>query len=272
MLNHCHSPVIYHDTDLFAILLAFSLIFSYYMYDKIIKEKGACPSMAGEHVLIIDDDLSVLRLLEKVMTSNQLIPSFARNGEEALICVQTHTFDLILLDINMGGMDGFQFLETIRQKNISTPVIIVSGRNEDYDTLYGLELGADDYITKPFNPVVLGAKVKALIRRSKQSAAPTSSVIKAGPFQFDKATLKLRKYGTEIPLSSKETMMFSFFLEHAGQVFSKEQLYQQIWGDWGVDDNTIMVHINHLRNKIEDNPKNPRHIVTVWGLGYKFIV
>lgn len=228
--------------------------------------------MAEEHVLIIDDDPTVQRLLEKVMTSNQLIPSVAGSGEAALDQVRAHTFDLILLDINMGGMDGFHFLEAIRQRNISTPVIIVSGRNEDYDTLYGLELGADDYITKPFNPVVLGAKVKAMIRRNKQSSNLSSSVVKAGPFQFDKTTLKLRKDGKEIPLSSKETMMISFFLEHIGQVFSKEQLYQQIWGDWEVDDNTIMVHINHLRNKIEDNPKTPQYIVTVWGLGYKFVI
>ena len=207
--------------------------------------------MAEEHVLIIDDDPTVQRLLEKVMTSNQLIPSVVGSGEAALDQVRAHTFDLILLDINMGG---------------------ISGRNEDYDTLYGLELGADDYITKPFNPVVLGAKVKAMIRRNKQSSSLSSSVAKAGPFQFDKTTLKLRKDGKEIPLSSKETMMISFFLEHIGQVFSKEQLYQQIWGDWEVDDNTIMVHINHLRNKIEDNPKTPQYIVTVWGLGYKFVI
>ena len=228
--------------------------------------------MAEEHVLIIDDDPTVQRLLEKVMTSNQLIPSVVGSGEAALDQVRAHTFDLILLDINMGGIDGFHFLEAIRQRNISTPVIIVSGRNEDYDTLYGLELGADDYITKPFNPVVLGAKVKAMIRRNKQSSSLSSSVAKAGPFPFDKTTLKLRKDGKEIPLSSKETMMISFFLEHIGQVFSKEQLYQQIWGDWEVDDNTIMVHINHLRNKIEDNPKTPQYIVTVWGLGYKFVI
>ena len=228
--------------------------------------------MAEEHVLIIDDDPTVQRLLEKVMTSNQLIRSVVGSGEAALDQVRAHTFDLILLDINMGGIDGFHFLEAIRQRNISTPVIIVSGRNEDYDTLYGLELGADDYITKPFNPVVLGAKVKAMIRRNKQSSSLSSSVAKAGPFQFDKTTLKLRKDGKEIPLSSKETMMISFFLEHIGQVISKEQLYQQIWGDWEVDANTNMVHINHLRNKIEDNPKTPQYIVTVWGLGYKFVI
>ena len=111
-----------------------------------------------------------------------------------------------------------------------------------------------------------------MIRRNRQLLCQSASVVKAGPFVFDKTTLKLKKNGEEIFLSSKETMMLSFFLEHIGQVFSKEQLYQQIWGDWGVDDNTIMVHINHLRGKIEDNPKAPQHILTVWGLGYKFVV
>lgn len=228
--------------------------------------------MAAEQVLIIDDDPTIQRLLEKVMHSNQLKSRTAGSGEEALTMIQKDQFDLILLDITMGGMDGFQFLEKIRGRNIATPVIIVSGKNEEYDTLYGLELGADDYITKPFNPVVLGAKVKAMIRRNNQLLCQSASVVWAGPFVFDKTTLKLKKNGQEIFLSSKETMMFSFFLEHIGQVFSKEQLYQQIWGDWGVDDNTIMVHINHLRNKIEDKPKDPQHIVTVWGLGYKFVV
>ncbi|WP_434310389.1 response regulator transcription factor [Hominifimenecus sp. rT4P-3] len=228
--------------------------------------------MAAEQVLIIDDDPMVRRLLEKVMTSNQLKSLSASSGEEALLLVRREPFDLILLDVTMRGMDGFQFLEQIRRQGIDTPVIIVSGKNEEYDTLYGLELGADDYITKPFNPVVLGAKVKAMIRRSHQLSKQTSSQITAGPFVFDKATLKLKKNGKEIFLSSKETMMFSFFLEHIGQVFSKEQLYQQIWGDWSVDDNTIMVHINHLRRKIEDNPKAPKHILTVWGLGYKFVI
>ena len=228
--------------------------------------------MAWENVLIIDDDPVIQRLLEKVLVSNQLKTRTAGSGEEALQILRTTQFALILLDITMGGMDGFQFLERIRHQNIATPVIIVSGKNEEYDTLYGLELGADDYITKPFNPVVLGAKVKAMIRRNALLLTQSGAIIKAGPFTFDKSTLKLKKGEQEIFLSSKETMLFSYFLDHIGHVFSKEQLYQQIWGDWGVDDNTIMVHINHLRAKIEDNPKDPKHIITLRGLGYKFIV
>ncbi|MCJ7834187.1 response regulator transcription factor [Cuneatibacter sp. NSJ-177] len=228
--------------------------------------------MACETVLIVDDDPVIQRLLGKVLTSNQLKSEAVSSGEEALFALRRRTYDLILLDITMGGMDGFQFLEKIRRSRNLTPVIIVSGKNEDYDTLYGLELGADDYITKPFNPVVLGAKVKAMIRRNEILQSQSGTLIEAGPFSFDRTTLRAKKEGQEILLSSKETLLFSFFLEHIGQVFSKEQLYRQIWGDWGVDENTVMVHINHLRGKIEENPKDPRHILTVRGLGYKFVV
>lgn len=227
--------------------------------------------MAGEKVLIIDDDPSIRRLLEKVMASNQLETRTAASGEEALEAVRRESYALLLLDITMGGMDGFEFLKRIRRQNISTPVIIVSGKNEDYDTLYGLELGADDYITKPFNPVVLGAKVKAMIRRNNLLMTQTGSQLTAGPFTFDRSTMKLMKEGKEIFLSSKETMLMLLFLEHVGQVFSKDQIYQHVWGDWGVDENTVMVHISHLRNKIEDTPGDPRHIITMRGLGYKFL-
>ncbi|MCD8054572.1 MAG: response regulator transcription factor [Lachnospiraceae bacterium] len=224
-----------------------------------------------EKVLIVDDDPSIQRLLKKVMLSNQLAADVAGSAEQALAMLRTTTYALILMDITMEGMDGFEAVEQIRAARNMTPIIIVSGKNEDYDTLYGLELGADDYVTKPFNPVILGAKVKALIRRNEQAQSSSSRFLAAGPFRFNKSTLRLQKNGEEIPLSSKETRLMAFFLEHPGQVFSKGQIYQQVWNDDFVDENTVTVHINHLRAKIEDTPKNPRHLITVWGLGYKFI-
>ena len=120
-------------------------------------------------VLIVDDDAAVLALLNKVIRSNGLLADCVASAEEALDLLATKEYDLILMDVNMHGMDGFTAVETIRDRGIKTPIIIVSGRKEDFDTLYGLDIGADDYITKPFNPVTLGAKVKALIRRSRDA-------------------------------------------------------------------------------------------------------
>ncbi|MBQ6361214.1 MAG: response regulator transcription factor [Lachnospiraceae bacterium] len=223
-------------------------------------------------VLIVDDDPSIQRLLKKVLRSNDLETDIAGSAEEALRLLKKNKYALVLMDINMDGMDGFEAVETIRGRGDNTPVIIVSGRNEDYDALYGLGLGADDYVTKPFNPIILGAKVKALIRRNEQMAVSSGNNLMQGPFRFEKNTLRLFKNEKEILLSSKETRLMAFFLEHPGQVFSKEQLYRQVWNDDLIDENSVTVHINHLRGKIEADPRNPVHIVTVWGLGYKLIV
>lgn len=224
-----------------------------------------------ERVLIVDDDPAIQKLLEKVMRSNGLESRVASSGETALQILSEETFDLVLLDVMMGdGIDGFQVVERLRRRQNPTPVIILSAKNEDFDTLYGLELGADDYVTKPFNPVVLGAKVKAMIRRSQNIMGKQAHQICVGPFQLNLSTMKFYKSGAEIILSSKEIALMSFFMKHMGQVFSKDQLYRQIWGETITDPNTIMVYINHLRSKIEDDPKNPSYIKTVWGLGYKF--
>lgn len=227
--------------------------------------------MAEEKVLVVDDDPSIQRLLKKILMSNQLTCDIAGSGAEALNLASNNLYSVILLDITMDGMDGFEVIEVLRSRGITTPIIVVSGKSEDFDQLYGLELGADDYITKPFNPVVLGAKVKAVIRRNSRSASGSVSMLTRGPFVFNKSTLHLSKNGTDIPLSSKETQLMAFFMDHPGQVFSKSQLYQQVWNEIIPDENTVTVHINHLRAKLEDNPKAPRYIVTVWGLGYKFV-
>lgn len=224
----------------------------------------------SDTVLIVDDDPSIRRLLQKVMHSNQLASDTAISAEEALRKLRSGSYSLILMDITMEGMDGFTAVEQIRAAGNNTPIIIVSGKSEDYDTLYGLELGADDYVTKPFNPVILGAKVKALIRRSAQ-AASAGEVRAIGPFRFNRLTLTLTKNDEPVLLSSKETRLMAYFMEHPGQVFSKAQLYRQVWGDDFVDENTVTVHINHLRGKIEDNPRQPQYLQTVWGLGYKFV-
>ena len=223
-------------------------------------------------VLIVDDDEAVRTTLYKVIRSNGLDAEMASGGGQALDLISKTHYDLILLDVNMPGMDGFTLVQKLRSRGIKTPIIIVSGRKEDYDTLYGLDIGADDYVTKPFNPIVLGAKVKALIRRSKGSLHGADAVTLAGPFRYNSTTLRFYKNGTEIVLSSKENAIMKLFMDNINRIFPKEMIYSMVWGEAIVDENAVMVYINRLRQKVEDDPASPKFIQTVRGLGYRFVV
>lgn len=226
----------------------------------------------ADTVLIVDDDQAVLTVLCKVVRSNGIEAVTASSAEQALSLMDGNTYDLVLMDINMHGLDGFQAVQAIRGRGIKTPIIIVSARGEDYDTIYGLDIGADDYVTKPFNPVTLGAKIKALIRRSRGQLPGADSVISAGPFQYNTSTLRFYKDGVEIPLSSKENAMMKLFIDNVNRIFSKDMIYDLIWGEAIIDENAIMVYINRLRQKIEHDPAKPRYIQTIRGLGYRFVV
>ena len=225
-----------------------------------------------ERVLIVDDDEAVRTMLYKVIRSNGMDAVVCASGAEALKQIQKTVFDLILLDVNMPGMDGFQVVQNLRSQKVHTPIIIVSGRQEDYDTLYGLDIGADDYVTKPFNPVVLGAKAKALIRRSRAARPDSQAMLTAGPFRYNTTTLRFYKHEEEIVLSSKENAIMKLFMDNINRIFPKDMIYELIWGETIIDENAIMVYINRLRQKIEDDPAKPKYIQTVRGLGYRFVV
>ena len=227
----------------------------------------------ADKVLVIDDDKAILRMLHKALKSNGIENDLAISGEAALDLLESNQYDLILLDINMRGINGFEVIQRIRSKGLTTPVMVVSGRKEDQDALYGLEIGADDYIIKPFNPVTLVAKAKALIRRSRErSPQSVNNIIEAGPFTYNTSTLRFYKNGEEIPLSAKENSMIKLFIDNVDHIFSKDMIYSVIWGDTIIDENAIMVYVNRLRQKIEDDPSNPRYLITVRGLGYRFTV
>jgi DNA-binding response OmpR family regulator len=228
--------------------------------------------MMADKVLIVDDDKSVIDILYKVIRSNGIEADLAHSGEEALVMAGSSSYDLILLDINMHGIDGFEVIRTLRERGYTTPIIVVSGRKEDYDMIFGLDIGADDYITKPFNPVTLGAKVKAMLRRSKGSLQGRENTIEAGPFVYNTSTLRLYKNGQELNLTSKENAMMKLFLDNVNSIFSKDMIYEMIWGDSIIDENAIMVYINRLRQKIEDDPSHPAFIQNVRGLGYRFVI
>lgn len=226
--------------------------------------------MARFKILVVDDEKLVRRTISRVLESEGMSIAEAANGLDAVRMAQAQSFDLIILDIIMEGMDGFQVIHQLRSCGILTPVFILSGRQADNDKVFALGIGADDYITKPFSPSVLCAKVKACLRRMELSGQNRGGVLSAGPFCYFTDEMRLLKNGAEIPLSSKESFLMKYFLTNRGKVLTREQIYSSIWGNSVVDDNTIMVHIRRLRTKIEDDPNQPAYLRTVRGVGYQF--
>ena len=172
----------------------------------------------------------------------------------------------------MPKKDGITLVKEIRAINTEIPIIFLTAKNMKDDILEGFKAGADDYITKPFRPLVLGAKAKALIRRNKNLVLEGNQMLESGPFSYDTATMRFYKNGEELILSSKESALLLLFMKHPQQVFTKDMIYEHVWGNTiAVDDNAIMVYINRLRGKIEDDRQNPQHILTLRGLGYRFV-
>lgn len=222
-------------------------------------------------ILICDDDRDIVSALDIYLTSEGYQTLHAYDGLEAIRMVEQNDVDLILMDVMMPNLDGIRATAKLREsKNV--PIILLTAKSEDSDKVLGLNIGADDYVTKPFNPVTLGAKVKALIRRSRNHLPGVDSVIAAGPFQYNTSTLRFYKNGREILLSSKENAMMKLFIDNVNRIFSKDMLYDLIWGEAIIDENAIMVYVNRLRQKIEEDPSNPKYIQTVRGLGYRFVV
>ena len=220
-------------------------------------------------VLITDADAGSRTVLGRALRAGMMQTEAAASGEEALDRLARAEYDLLILGIDLPGIDGFHVIQTVRRRGSRIPIMVVSSHDEDYEQLYALDLGADDYITKPFNPVILAAKAKALIRRSR--GLPLEEVITAGPFSYNSGTLRFYKNGDEIVLSSKENAMMKLFMDNVDRIFSRSRLYDLIWGGNIVDENTVMVYISRLRAKLEDDPSHPHYIQTVRGLGYRFV-
>lgn len=223
----------------------------------------------ADRVLIIDADMQSRTVLGRALRAAMMVTEAAVSGEDGIERIAQAEYDLVLLDIDLPGIDGFHVIQTVRQRGSRVPMVVVSSHSEDYEQLYALDLGADDYVIKPFNPVVLAAKVRALIRRSR--GLPMEDIITAGPFTYNTGTLRFYKNGDEIVLSSKENAMMKLFMDNVDRIFSRSRLYDLIWGGSIVDENTVMVYISRLRAKIEDDPAKPKYIQTVRGLGYRFV-
>ena len=223
----------------------------------------------ADRVLIIDADMQSRTVLGRALRAAMMVTEAAVSGEDGIERIAQAEYDLVLLDIDLPGIDGFHVIQTVRQRGSRVPMVVVSSHSEDYEQLYALDLGADDYVTRPFNPVVLAAKARALIRRSR--GLPMEDIITAGPFTYNTGTLRFYKNGDEIVLSSKENAIMKLFMDNVDRIFSRSRLYDLIWGGSIVDENTVMVYISRLRAKIEDDPAKPKYIQTVRGLGYRFV-
>lgn len=223
-----------------------------------------------EKILIVDDEKTMVKVLKFNLEKEGFEVKAAYDGEEALKAIYSVSPDVIVLDIMLPGLDGFEVCRRVR-KDLDIPIIMLTARTEDIDKILGLELGADDYITKPFNPRELVARIRAILRRVGQQKENTKKVIKAGDLHIDLIQHKVRLRGREVDLTSKEYALLSFIASNPGKVFTREQLLQEVWGyDYFGDARTVDVHIRHLREKIEKDPANPQMILTVWGTGYKF--
>ena len=221
-------------------------------------------------VLVCDDDKDIVSALKIYLTADGYNVLTAYNGQEAIDAVRAHEVHLILLDIMMPGTDGVTALLKIRETQ-NMPVIFTTAKSEDNDIILGLNLGADDYITKPFNPVELLARVRSQLRRyTLLGSRPAENRIRAGAVEIDDSAKKVTVDGEEVSLTPTEYDILKLLALSPGRVFSPAEIYRNVWADEPFSsDATVAVHIRHLREKIEIDPAKPRYIKVVWGQGYK---
>lgn len=230
--------------------------------------------MYHQRILLVDDDPGMIEMLKKVLQKEGYsFISSAFTGEEALTQVKQQSFDYIVLDVMLPDIDGFNLCQSIRQITHS-PILFLTARSSDLDKLTGFGVGGDDYVTKPFNPLEIVARIKAHFRRTRvnQSSVTSDGAIQHGRLVIDKQAGQLFLDGQEIYCPAKELAILHFLASHPNQVFTAGQLYEKIWGyDYYGDAKTVAVHIMRLRKKIERDPKHPELIVTLRNIGYKFV-
>jgi DNA-binding response OmpR family regulator len=223
-----------------------------------------------EQILVVEDEPTIAMGLQDDLAVEGYAVEVVDNGTVALGRILEKEFDLILLDLMLPGADGFTVCREARMKGVSTPIIMLTAKGQEVDKVVGLELGADDYVTKPFSPRELLARVKAVLRRGRDEAKPASSYHFADiTVDFDR--FELLRNGKKIELTAMEFKLLRAFLERRGQVLTLDEVLQEVWGrDVFLTDRVIYTHVNNLRNKIEEDPHHPRLLVSVRGVGYRF--
>jgi DNA-binding response OmpR family regulator len=223
------------------------------------------------NILVVDDDKDIVNAIEIYLTAEDYKVFKAYDGEEALAAVSGEDIQLIIMDIMMPKLDGLRATMKIRERN-NIPIIMLSAKSEDYDKVTGLNIGADDYLTKPFNPLELIARVRSLIRRYTDlgSMEKKAGVYKSGGLSVDDEAKSVTMDGEPIAVTPTEFGILCLLTQNAGRVFSMEQIYESVWNEPSFNpENTVAVHIRRIREKIEIDPKNPRYLKVVWGIGYK---
>lgn len=232
--------------------------------------------MAGQiHVLVVDDDEMILDPLVYGLEREGFQVSVAMDGDAAVRAVHEHQPDVVLLDVMLPKRSGFEVVKLLRQQGMTTPIIMLTARGQEIDKVMGLELGADDYVVKPFGLREVVARIRAVLRRQQMAGGEQNGdethLLRVGEITLDKRRMQVRKRGEVISLSPREFDLLRVLMENAGRTLTRQQILDWVWGEgWVGDPRTLDVHIHWLREKLEDNPKRPRYIVTVRGVGYRF--
>jgi len=233
--------------------------------------------MVGSKVLVVEDDRTLLEVLQYNLTKEGYDVLTASDGAKGLETARSHKPDLVILDVMLPKIDGYEVCRILR-KEMTVPILILTARTEETDRVVGLEVGADDYVTKPFSMRELMARVRAMLRRIEMmkreadtASVASSSSFKIGEFEIDIARHKVFHGGVAVELSRMEFALLEFLARNHGQVFSRDQLLEKVWGyGFSGDTRTVDVHVSWLRRKIEADPAHPRHLLTVRGVGYRF--
>lgn len=243
-------------------------------YNKFLWRDFNMDTYFNKKILLVDDEKDIVDLIEEVLTNDgfkNIIKAY--NGLDAISLCKIACPDVVILDIMLPDIDGIEVCKKIREFSYCS-ILFLSSKNDDIDKILGLSSGGDDYITKPFSPREIVFRVKAQLRRQQyQSIIPSDSeVIKVGDITIDIEGNRVYKDRNEIELTGREYHLLSYMAQNVNKIIGKERLYEQVWGVYSsICDNTIMVHIRHIREKIEDNPSNPKILITVKGLGYKLV-
>jgi len=225
-----------------------------------------------EEILVCDDEKEIVDAIEIYLSQDDYLVRKAYNGEQALAMLKEHNIKLVVLDIMMPVLDGIRTAMKIREFS-AVPIIFLSAKGEDTDKILGLNIGADDYVTKPFNPLELMARIKSHLRRYTVLGSlntENNALIQVGGLEINDETKEVFVDGEQIKMTPIEYSILLLLMKNPGKVFSINQIYENIWNEEAIGaDNTVAVHIRHIREKIEINPKDPRYLKVVWGVGYK---
>jgi two-component system alkaline phosphatase synthesis response regulator PhoP len=224
----------------------------------------------AKKILVVDDEQSIITLVTYNLEKEGYNVISALDGEQAYQRIREERPDLIVLDIMLPEIDGFTLCQNLRKENNHTPILMLTARGEELDRVLGLEIGADDYLTKPFSPRELTARIKAILRRG-EIKSNQQETIKIGKLVIDLGAYSVQVGGTPVELTAKEFELLSFLAQNPGRVFSRDYLLERLWNyDFIGDTRAVDVHISNIREKIEENPSKPEYLLTVRGVGYKF--